>query len=206
MKRGGGGRPDQQHAAAERKREAAHLYATGLSVREISEQIGCSPHTTRVYLRSFRGTQKPGPVRKAETVVIRWKVWEKRRAGTGAQALAKEYGVTINTIYEYLRWCQAQLLDEAAKEARAIDLARLDAIIENMWPKLETGNHQAATTVLRALRQRAEIFGYEAPKRVEINTEGTDTEANAALRKKIEQIRTHNAMVAARLKDDLNSV
>jgi hypothetical protein len=111
MKHGSGGRPDQKHAAAERKREAARLYATGLSAREISEQIGCSLNTTRVYLRSLRGTQKPAPVRKAETAILRWKIWEKRRAGTGPQALAKEYGVAINTVYEHIKWCQAQLLD-----------------------------------------------------------------------------------------------
>jgi hypothetical protein len=52
------------------------------------------------------------------------------------------------------------------------ELVRLDALLEALWPKAESGDLQAVDRMLGVIDRRIRILGLEAPKRVNVDTQG----------------------------------
>ena len=59
----------------------------------------------------------------------------------------------------------AETAQEAADEVRALELARLDALLAALWP--QQGEPAVVDRVLRIMERRAKLLGLDAPTRVD---------------------------------------
>lgn len=82
--------------------------------------------------------------------------------------IAKEIGVAHNTVYaavDRVRVQYAELLKQRWFEVASADIATIDLLIKKFIASAVTGDAKAADVVMKAIIQRAKIFGYEADSR-----------------------------------------
>jgi AraC-like DNA-binding protein len=95
----------------------------------------------------------------------------------------------------YLAWQRAisRYPSEAVDEHRKIHLARLEALIGILWPKIEAGDLAAVQPFLAAMKREAEMLGIDAPKesKVEVTTYDGDLLRERA-RQIIQIVREHS--------------
>lgn len=63
-------------------------------------------------------------------------------------------------------WRQSAIADIEILAAR--DLARLDAVINNLWPAVEKRDAKAANAVIEAIKERGTILGYRSGVQIDI--------------------------------------
>jgi hypothetical protein len=96
---------------------------------------------------------------------------ELRKAGASVRAIADQLGAGKTTIARDLQRALADLLAvEVASmdELRALELARLDAALVAIWPKVRAGDLLAVDRLVRLSKRRSELLGLDAPVRVDI--------------------------------------
>ena len=109
-------------------------------------------------------------------------------------ATALGYGGPAGAHYAF-KAALKTMVRPAAEEARAVELARLDAMLKPLWPSAQRGNLKAIAAVLRLMERRAAYLGLDAPTRTEhtgadggpIQVEATD--ARERLRARITELR-----------------
>ncbi len=98
---------------------------------------------------------------------------ELRKQGLTYQAIATAMGISKTRAHELVQEALKDLREnnrEKASQIRDLIAGRLDAMLEKLWPKRDNPRH--ADTILRIEKQRAELFGVEAPKRLRLGGEG----------------------------------
>ncbi len=53
-----------------------------------------------------------------------------------------------------------------------LEVQRLDAIFDKLWPKVENGDEKAVNAALRVMERRAKLLGLDAPTKQDITSEG----------------------------------
>ena len=111
--------------------------------------------------------------RDARTVKIRERqarALRLRLAGASYDAIAREVGFAdrSNARRDVMAAIE-EIIREPAEEVRAMELARLDAMLLGLWPKASKGDAVAVAHVLRIQDRRASYLGLDASKRLEIS-------------------------------------
>lgn len=111
-------------------------------------------------------------IRRAEALELRLKGWTYRR-------IAAEQGVDVRTAWDDVDKAMAPaeaVYDAAAERARAIELLRLDRIVEALWPRV-IGEKPDGTFVvddfgldryLKVSDRRSKLMGLDAPEKHEL--------------------------------------
>lgn len=101
------------------------------------------------------------------------RVWKLRLSGMRISDIAAEVGWSYETVWNDVQSAYKQWRAEnntLALTTAEVDLARLDAIINALWPKAMEGKQSYCRTIFTALEQRARITGHYAKEKVEITT------------------------------------
>lgn len=113
--------------------------------------------------------------RRANAIKHRETALDWRRAGLSFERIGEKMGISkvrahqlVTEAMEHTR----QAIAAGADELRAEEVARLDGLLEKLWPKARRGEVAAVDRVLKIGERRAKLLGIEAPVRIE--TTGKD--------------------------------
>ena len=121
---------------------------------------------------------------------------ELRKAGATYRAIARELGVDVHTAHADVA---AELADlrvqtaHTAEDVRDLELARLDAATNGVWPDVQAGDPRAVMAIVRIGERRSKLLGLDAPQQSSVNVK-----ADVATRDSKEYYRR----LAVRLEDD----
>jgi hypothetical protein len=97
---------------------------------------------------------------------------ELRRDGKTFPEIAYELGYSaVSSAYEAVMTALKDTLREPAEEVRKLELDRLDAMLNAIWPQALSGDLKAIDSVLRLMDRRARYLGLDAPVRVDIEAD-----------------------------------
>ena len=116
-------------------------------------------------------TDAQRPARRArgqvEAIVERRvRAFELRRSGATYREIARQLGADLHTVHSDI---QAELLAirvqtiEEARDLRALELERLDAMTVGLWPGIQKGNAANVGAGVRISERRAKLLGLDAP-------------------------------------------
>lgn len=117
--------------------------------------------------------QKTGPYiegSKDPLVAPRWDSALKLRIqGKSYPAIAEELGYAdASGAYRAIMACLAQSSQESGLEqVRQIEVARLDALLEKLWPGVEEGDTDSIKTYIAVSARRAKLLGLDAPVKMD---------------------------------------
>lgn len=103
------------------------------------------------------------------------KALEMRKAGATFEQIGNALGITPQGAHRAVKRALRRIIeksDEAAEEIRRLELERLDAMLLALWPQAKRGNLGAVDRILRIMERRAKLLGLDAPKAVDITTDG----------------------------------
>lgn len=108
---------------------------------------------------------KPDPkVRQAIAI-------QRRLAGDTYAQIATELGYAGSQgAYEAVRAGLRAFATETADQVRAMEVARLDQLMQAHWQQALDGDIKHTTIVLDIMRRRANLLGLDAPKRIDISS------------------------------------
>jgi hypothetical protein len=85
-----------------------------------------------------------------------------RRAGHSWRTAARMAGYrSVGSAYEAAQEAIAAIPKEAADEVRAIEIQRLDAIVNANWSMMEQGDRDAGLLILKASERRSKLLGLD---------------------------------------------
>lgn len=97
------------------------------------------------------------------------RVLELRKTGMSFSKIAALVG------YKSLSGCHAAFqkalrstIQQPADEVRKLEVERLDALLEALWPEALGGNLHAVDRVLMVMQRRASYLGLDAPQKVDV--------------------------------------
>jgi hypothetical protein len=160
----------------ERRKKILELRAERKTYKQMAALLGVSETLIKQDIRALLREDQRRRERPPDTDLEarRWKAWEARKSGMTLVQVAETCGVSRNVATQDLGWCQKQLLDAPTEAARKLDLERLDRVINANWPQMEAGNDKSARVILRCLERRAQIYGYDAPKKIDATIQEVD--------------------------------
>lgn len=105
---------------------------------------------------------------------------ELRKSGMTYQAIGAALCMSRQAAHKAITKALRELLEQSAEDAaevRALELLRLDALLEGVWALATGGNLGAVDRALRIAERRAKITGIDAPTKVTpTTTDGDDVE------------------------------
>lgn len=97
-----------------------------------------------------------------------------RLQGATYERIAREVGYSDRAnAHRAVKGRMAEMRDECAElteEVRQQELARLDAMLELLWGRIEEGDLAAMDRVLRIMERRTAYLGLDAPKQAAVAT------------------------------------
>lgn len=87
-----------------------------------------------------------------------------RRSGLTYEAIGERMGITRQAANELVRNAMRDFRTdtaEAVEEHRQLELARLERIVEIMWPQVEEGRGDAVDRVLKVAQRKAALLGLD---------------------------------------------
>lgn len=97
---------------------------------------------------------------------------ELRKAGVGFEEIAQRLGYGgPSGAYNAVKAALRKTIQQPADELRALELARLDALLLGIWADARKGNVLKIDRVLKIMAKRAEYLGLDAPKRYKDETD-----------------------------------
>lgn len=137
--------------------------------------------------------------KQEEIIDRRRKVWELRKAGYTHRAIATSLAamdppivVDRKTVGNDIQAVSEELMGEAqdwAGEWRAINLARLENVMQVYWQKMLQGNDKPTDRVLQAIEAQRKLLGLDAPQKIApTNPEGTEEYAGLTEQERAERI------------------
>jgi AraC-like DNA-binding protein len=96
-----------------------------------------------------------------------------RKAGKSYQEIAREVGYkSASGAHAAVRLALKKTLQEPADELRKLEIARLDAMLEAVWPQVEKGDARSVEVALKIEERRARLLGLDAPSEVDVTSGG----------------------------------
>ena len=95
--------------------------------------------------------------------------WSYESRASPSREIGRQLGVSGKTAYKDISRSLADLAakeQDHAREARQLDLARIDKALSGVMPKVEDGDPKAVLALCRLLERRAKLLGLDAPARV----------------------------------------
>ena len=126
-----------------------HAEVVPLVTADLEEYVlGDSPRPRRRAKRVERAS------RRGEALTL-------RRLGVSTAVIAQTMGVTPRTVQTWIKEAIQAITEEEAEEIRALELARLDAILVPQMRLALEGDGRAADVVLRIMDRRARYLGLD---------------------------------------------
>lgn len=91
-----------------------------------------------------------------------------RLGGATYPEMADHFGVSLSTVHGDVRRALQDIPKDAANELREAEAMKLDRLQRAVWTKALDGNLGAVDRVLAIIRQRARLFGLDAPQQVQV--------------------------------------
>jgi len=90
---------------------------------------------------------------------------ELRKAGAGFEEIARQLGYKdASGAYRAVKAALRKTIQQPADELRALEAARLDAMLLGIYADARKGNVLKIDRVLKIMARRADLFGLDAPK------------------------------------------
>lgn len=105
---------------------------------------------------------------------------ELRRKGLTHARIAEDLGISQSYVTELLQEAMGRQVDEAADEARRLDLERLDDMLAGVYDAATGGDIEAINAVMSIMSRRAKMLGYEAPSKTDNTNVNVNASVNAA--------------------------
>ena len=103
-----------------------------------------------------------------EKALRRAQAIELRRSGADVESIARKLGYnTIAACEQDIGRAYTQVMRTSTEEARALDLLRIDRMIQSVWPDARDGALTAVDRVVKLIDMRAKLIGTYAPVQVE---------------------------------------
>ncbi len=107
--------------------------------------------------------------RKVVTLETKVAALELRKQGVSYVKIAEMLGLAgPSSAYAAVVTGMKDVLQEPAEELRTLEVTRLDALIEKLWPQLDHPllGLQAADRVLKVMERRARLLGLDSPVKI----------------------------------------
>jgi len=102
------------------------------------------------------------------------KALELRRRGKSYAEIARELGYSSGSgAHAAVKKALRKTLKEPADELRKMENARLDAMLNALWPEIEKGNPKAIAAGVKISDRRAKLNGLDAPAEVDVTSGGS---------------------------------
>lgn len=93
---------------------------------------------------------------------------ELRKAGAGFEEIARQLGYKdASGAYRAVKAALRKTIQQPADELRALEAARLDAMLLGIYADARKGNVAKIDRVLNIMTRRAKLFGLDAPTKTE---------------------------------------
>lgn len=92
-----------------------------------------------------------------------------RLSGMTYSEIAESLGITKSTVFKHVKAYFAEVQAETKEEGeqlREMEAERLDKLQTALWDLAKAGDPSAIDRVLKIMKQRAELLGLEAPKKI----------------------------------------
>jgi len=90
---------------------------------------------------------------------------ELRKAGAGFEEIARQLGYKdASGAYRAVKAALLKTIQQPSDELRALEAARLDAMLLGIYADARKGNVSKIDRVLKIMARRADLFGLDAPK------------------------------------------
>lgn len=144
---------------------------------------------------------------QAATAERRKKAIALKIAGLDYQAIADQLGYADRaSAYKDIERALQKALKEEAQEVsalRTLTVQRYDRLQAAYWPKALQGDVKAAEVVLKILAQRSKIEGTEAPARLAVDAQVTETtQEDIELAALVREAKAKNAVEEAAIKGE----
>ena len=101
------------------------------------------------------------------------KALELRRQGKSYVQIAKELGYSSGSgAHGAVKKALRKALKEPADELRALENARLDAMLIALWPEIEKGDPKSIMAGVRISERRAKLNGLDEPAELDVTSGG----------------------------------
>lgn len=100
-----------------------------------------------------------------------------RRAGLSYERIGEKLGLGKTMAHKLVQQGMEQARQQivaGADELRAIEVSRLDGMLEKLWPKAAKGDPHSIDRVLKIGERRAKLLGLDAPVRHALQGGGDD--------------------------------
>lgn len=91
-----------------------------------------------------------------------------RRAGASYAAIARQFGVSTQTVHSKIKSALADMPKEEATELRAMEAQKLDYAETRLQDQIRVGNIQAINTLIRLSESRRRLLGLDMPEQHEV--------------------------------------
>lgn len=108
------------------------------------------------------------------------KALELRIQGMSPMDIARQLNIAPRTVVTYLSEALGMLPPPDLEEVRRLEIARLDAMLNRLWPQVEHGAPDAIRSAILVTQERMKILGGYAATKMD-TTVTTQTEADRAL-------------------------
>lgn len=145
-----------------------------------------------------------GGANKAELTERRIRAWELALQGKSYRVIGEALGVAPMTAFRDVEAHAREIQQPVAEQVRKQEVARLDALLDNLWPRVEQGDDKAVANVLRVMDRRAKLLGLDAPAKQDITVQQVDPkdielaelirEAQAKAAANVEELRRTDAV------------
>jgi len=119
-------------------------------------------------LKRGGGRQKTSP----HTIEVKDRLSEAlklRRAGKSYEQIAEALGYAgSGAAYNAVNAALREGVQEPAREVRRLEVERLDALLEALWPQAMAGDGFAVDRVLKIQERRAKYLGLDAPPKAPV--------------------------------------
>lgn|SRR3990167_663424 len=120
----------------------------------------------------------PEKVHRAKVAAIAYAeqqrlIWFEYKRGKSIDQVAQKLNLRTKDVSQALRDYLAELRREGLQsvaEYRHVQLERINAAIDAVWPRVLGGNVDAINTMIRLLEREARLLGLDAPTKVDITT------------------------------------
>jgi hypothetical protein len=126
--------------------------------KELPRRTELAPETPAARLNHMIADKGPEAV---ETALA---AWDARTRGESYSDIAHSYHLSIEGAKTLIREAYQAIgedLKDALSQNRALDLARIDGLLQTYYPMARAGDDKAATLVLKAIERRARLCGTE---------------------------------------------
>jgi hypothetical protein len=110
---------------------------------------------------------------KCRTAMLEQECLRLRLAGFSHREIAAQLGAAPSSAYKRVRHALDEVNKrnlESAEQLRALELLRLDELLNALWGTAIVGDGKAVDRVLKVMERRAKLLGLDAP--FEIKTDG----------------------------------